>query len=329
MFVAAVVVVVRQLFLTLFLTSVAVVMPMSMSMSSSSASSPPGSISSCAVVGVGVLGTSLCKQLLSEFPDITVTGITKTTNNHESIREQIGQDGKNVDRLRLVTESEINPEEKFRNVVFCAPPSGFDDYAGAVGQAVNNLWAGVEGGGVFAFTSSGGVYGSGDDGGTPTVDESTPTADPENNPRVARLLNGEKACLEKGGCCLRLAGLYSLERGAHNYWLTCGKDIMGAPEGIINLLHYDDAAGACLATIKAGLPTCRGRVFLVSDGHPMTRRAIIETTLKSKAYEDMSAPKFAGGDCYALGKIYDGSVTNKALNWSPKYPSFEEFMTAH
>jgi hypothetical protein len=124
-------------------------------MATSSSSSP----SRCAVVGVGVLGTSLCQQILSatDFADATVTGITKTTNNHESIRDQVG--AAYSDRLHLVTSDEAgNRGEKFRDVVFCAPPSGFEDYAAAVADAVENIWAGPEAGGVFVFTSSGGVY---------------------------------------------------------------------------------------------------------------------------------------------------------------------------
>lgn len=47
--------------------------------------------------------------------------------------------------------------EKFKNVVFCAPPSGFDDYPSAVKDSITNLWEGPSGGGVFIFTSSGGM----------------------------------------------------------------------------------------------------------------------------------------------------------------------------
>ena len=91
--------------------------------------------------------------------------------------------------------------------------------------------------------------------------ESTPTANAANNPRLERLLKAEHACIEAGGCCLRLAGLYNLQRGAHNFWLTSGKEIQGIESGIVNLLHYDDAAGACLAALKAGPSVCSKRSF--------------------------------------------------------------------
>ena len=85
-----------------------------------------------------------------------VTAITKTTNNHESILEKVGGASESGHNFNLVTADEIPKEKKFTNVIFCAPPSGFEDYPGAVGDAVDNLWAGPENG-MFVFTSSGGM----------------------------------------------------------------------------------------------------------------------------------------------------------------------------
>jgi nucleoside-diphosphate-sugar epimerase len=108
--------------------------------------------SSCAVVGVGALGTRLCRQIL-ETTDWHVTGITKTVNRHDDIRSTLSSD-----RLTLVARDQVPADApKYDNVVFCAPPSGSDDYPGDVKDAVENLWAGQDGGGVFAFTSTGGM----------------------------------------------------------------------------------------------------------------------------------------------------------------------------
>jgi hypothetical protein len=49
-------------------------------------------------------------------------------------------------------------DKSFDTVIFCAPPSGFDDYPGAVEHAASTLWSGLENGGSFVFTSSGGMY---------------------------------------------------------------------------------------------------------------------------------------------------------------------------
>jgi len=114
----------------------------------------------CAVIGVGVLGTSLCRQILEapEFSDATVTGITRTSDRHDAIRSDVGWPLRD-DRFRLVRSEDFlqSSEEKFSNVVFCAPPSGFDDYAAAVKEATEKYWSGPASGGVFVFTSSGAV----------------------------------------------------------------------------------------------------------------------------------------------------------------------------
>ena len=41
----------------------------------------------CAVIGVGVLGTSLCRQLLDD--GWQVTGLTKSTTRHPEIQEAV------------------------------------------------------------------------------------------------------------------------------------------------------------------------------------------------------------------------------------------------
>lgn len=112
------------------------------------------SSSNCAVFGVGVLGTSLCRQILESYPDTQVTGITKTKNRHVEIVDLVG--GNHNGRFGLCTSEEV--KGKYENVVFCAPPSGFEDYASAVREVINNVWNGPKNGGVFIFTSSGGMY---------------------------------------------------------------------------------------------------------------------------------------------------------------------------
>ena len=149
-------------------------------------------------------------------------------------------------------------------------------------------------------------------------------------PRVERLVKAENFVTEAGGCAMRLAGLYLLKRGAHSYWLNLGKPIQGNPDGLINLLHYDDAAGACLAALKAGPSVCRGQTFLISDSQPQTRQQILDSTLKSAAYRGSPMPTFASEpDPSKPGKVYDGSWSNEALQWKPMYESFDKFMEAN
>lgn len=77
--------------------------------------------------------------------------MTKTSTRHESISKQVGEN----ERFILKTADEIQGQ-KFGDVVFCAPPSGFDDYPAAVEDAVTNVWDKTSDG-VFVFTSSGGM----------------------------------------------------------------------------------------------------------------------------------------------------------------------------
>eukprot|EP00548_Thalassiothrix_antarctica_P018878 CAMPEP_0194185398 /NCGR_PEP_ID=MMETSP0154-20130528/42529_1 /TAXON_ID=1049557 /ORGANISM="Thalassiothrix antarctica, Strain L6-D1" /LENGTH=106 /DNA_ID=CAMNT_0038903713 /DNA_START=6 /DNA_END=323 /DNA_ORIENTATION=- len=106
----------------------------------------------------------------------------------------------------------------------------------------------------MVFTSAGSVYG-GFDG--ETVNEKSPVT--SDAPRAKRLLAAEAAC---PGIVLRLAGLYTLERGAHNYWL--GKDeVAGREDGLINLLHYDDAAGACMAALLKQRNKDESNIYLI------------------------------------------------------------------
>ena len=294
--------------------------------SSTSALSMSSATDGIAVVGCGVLGTSLCRQLLDnpKFDSRKVTGITKTTSKHEQIRSAVAA-AADDERLQLLTADDVASDAKFKDVVFCAPPSGFEDYPAAVKDAIEQYWD-KNLGGCFVFTSSGGIYGQGSDG--ETVTETSPTADPETNPRTAKLIGAETACRDGGGCVLRLAGLYTLERGAHNYWLESGKDIQGRPDGIINLLHYDDAASACMAAIEAGPDVVAGKAFLISDSHPTTRLGICESAIKAAKYADKTIPPIVGGDDMPRGKIYDGSWSDATLKWKPSYESFDKFMAS-
>lgn len=165
----------------------------------------------------------------------TTAALASTEEEDDDV---IAVDSEN-DRFRLITMEQAlsSSSSTFRDVVFCAPPSGFQDYANAIEEVATRLWTGGGekvlggghaeekdeeeeeggGGGSFIFTSSGAVY-EGIDG--ETVDESSATAsDPDSNPRAFRMVRAEDAAVHHGGCALRLAGLYSLERGAHNYWL--------------------------------------------------------------------------------------------------------------
>ncbi len=70
---------------------------------------------------------------------------------------KVASNDKSESTFHLSTFDDIPKEKQFTNVVFCAPPSGFEDYPLAVQNAIDTLWSGPEKGGAFVFTSSGGM----------------------------------------------------------------------------------------------------------------------------------------------------------------------------
>jgi len=111
------------------------------------------SLQNVAVIGVGALGVPLCQELLlmeEEEEQPQVVGFTKTTARHSKLMQQLPKS----DKLRLIaTGDDGYGHETFSNVVFCAPPSGFQDYPKALREALK-IW---DRSGTFVFTSSGAV----------------------------------------------------------------------------------------------------------------------------------------------------------------------------
>ena len=57
--------------------------------------------------------------------------------------------------------------------------------------------------------------------------------------------------LSRGGSVVRLAGLYTADRGPHTMWLKNGTVTSNA-DGLVNTLHYEDAAKVAIATCLYG-----------------------------------------------------------------------------
>ena len=65
-------------------------------------------------------------------------------------------------------------------------------------------------------------------------------------------------------------------RGPHHFWMKSGKTLesASAPNGLVNLLHYDDAAWAAFSAFTTEDKLVKGEIFLVSDGHALSRQEI-------------------------------------------------------
>ncbi|GAB5360370.1 hypothetical protein AAMO2058_000621700 [Amorphochlora amoebiformis] len=263
------------------------------------------------VIGCGTLGERVARAWKTSYPDAKVVGETKGDSRHTSFQQH------GITPRLADSKEALSGEEKFPYVVFSAPPSASSDYVGAVKRAVD-LW---DKNGMIVFTSSGGSYLE-EDGGV--VVEDSPTKDPASSPRVKMLLDSENEIVKAGGCVVRLAGLYTLQRGAHSYWLQRGQ-VSGSPEGLINLIHYDDAADLVVAALKAGSAS-KGQVFLGVDDRPISRQEICEAAMRHPSYEaKFQMPTFTGMTG-SLGKRYDNTMTRQTLGWIPKYPSFDSFI---
>ena len=204
--------------------------------------------------------------------------------------------------------------ERWPYILFCAAPGGNDDYAGTVAGALS-LWDSSAAKGRFVFTSSAGVYAE-EDGGV--VTEPSPVGD---SPRSAKLLSAEKVVCEAGGTVVRLAGLYLEKRGAHNYWLS-QEEVAQRPDGLINQIHYRDAANAAVAALLRGTA---GDVLLAADDAPLTREAICIEACKAPGFRSKVVPRFTGSTG-GVGKVLDCSRTRNAIGWQPQYKTFGAFI---
>ncbi|KAL3688235.1 hypothetical protein R1sor_014544 [Riccia sorocarpa] len=232
------------------------------------------------VVGPGVLGTLVAQQWFKvNEGECNVVGQTNTTNQHDRLRSM---------GIIPVTK-DVQKGEKFSYVIFCAPPSGSEDY-GAEVRAAAERWNGE---GSLLFTSSIALYAVSDNG--VCDEENAPIIPKGASPRTDRLHAAEEEVLK-------------------------GK-IAQRPDHVVNLIHYEDAASLCLAILRGEF---RGRVFVGCDNHPVSRQEIMDAVSKSGKFDK----KFEGFTTTdgPLGKRLNNDPTRRATGWTPKYESFPSFL---
>lgn len=261
------------------------------------------------IVGPGVLGSCLGKLWKDKIPDSRVVGQTLSTTSHERLKK-LG--------IEPRTAAQAGGD-KFSYVCFSAPPSGSEDYAKEVEVALS-FWDGT---GSFVFTGSNGLSAV-DDGGD--ADEDSPVSPLGKSPGNDKLLNAEKATLAAGGNVIRLVGLYHRNRGAHTFFLKMGK-VPRWGGYVVNLIHYEDAAGIVLAALSMG-EKLRGKVLLGADNHPVTFQDMMAAVTASPVWgggvvEFTGTPETGG-----RGKRVNNDKTRALLGWRPKYESFEAFAAA-
>ncbi len=120
---------------------------------------------------------------------------------------------------------------------------------------------------------------------------------------------------------LRLAGLYGPGRAPLAADIAAGRPIGGSADRYLNLIHVEDAALAVVAA-AAARPLPR-RTYVVSDGHPTTRREyarLVASQLGS------ATPRFKGGR--ELGKRTRNILALRELGLQLKYQSCREGLAA-
>ena len=272
------------------------------------------------IYGAGVLGRSVAKQWLTAQTDQPgkVVGITKTTDNHAPLIA-LG--------VTPYMNNDIDIETIYgHHVLFCAPPPrnpdpevARSDYLAEIRKSLI-MWDRGNVASRFVFTSSAGVYA--EDGGA-TVDESSATS---ASARAQLLLDAEALVLESKGIVVRLAGLYTDEKGAHAAFLSndpspfTQNELAKRPDGLINQIHYEDAASAAIVAGLRGVP---GEIYLAADDQPLTREAICTEARRTERFKNQAAPQF--GDKGGTGKVCDASKL-RALGWKPRFASFSACM---
>lgn len=259
------------------------------------------------VVGAGVLGSLIGTNWLQQkqHERCKVVGQTNTCNRHEELRT-LG--------IVPVTRNQQDGDDKFPFVVFSAPPSGSEDYVAEI-RAAAQRWNGE---GSLLLTSSSAVYDVSDNS---VCDEISPLVAKGRSPRTDLLLNAEEEVLKVGGNVVRLAGLYTLERGAHTFWLSKGA-VDARPDHILNLIHYEDAAALCVAILRK---QTRSQVFMGCDNTPVSRQDIMDAVAHSGKFEGRVFQSFTRTDG-PLGKKMNNDVTRSLVDWQPKYKSFAAFL---
>ncbi|KAH7282829.1 hypothetical protein KP509_35G049300 [Ceratopteris richardii] len=255
------------------------------------------------IIGPGVLGKFVAELWMKEFPGCHVAGQTLTTDHHEELQSR---------GIKPLLRGKHN-EQPFPFVVFSAPPSRSLDYGEEL-RLASQQWNGE---GVFLFTSSSAVYDCMDNG---DCNEDTPVVSLGHSPRTDVILRAEEEVLKVGGTIVRLAGLYTKDRGPHAYWVKKGvAECRG--DHILNLIHYEDAASLCVTVLKGGY---RGEIFLGCDNLPLSRQEMMDIVNESGKYEDkFQAFTVMDG---ALGKKMNCNRTRMMTGWQPRHMSFVEFI---
>ena len=178
------------------------------------------------------------------------------------------------------------------------------------------------------YVSSTGVYGQAEGR---WVDEQSDCQPTRQGGQVCleaeRLLEGHR--LGARSIILRMAGIYGPGRVPRRDELLSGRSIVAPEQGYLNLIHVDDAVRVILAAEKMShLPN----LFLVSDGHPVTRREYCRHLAQLAGASRVRFENPPGDSPKAQRASADKRIRNtrmvEQLQMKLAYPSYREGLAA-
>lgn len=256
------------------------------------------------VVGAGSLGTRVVARYRAE--NIPVLAVTRSPTRHDDLRA-LGAQAFLPDQAAALSAEDV---------LIAVPPGGrHAEYLDTIRWATCR-WNGQ---GTLALVSSTGVYPANPE--MEVTEDSPVNAEP--SPVGAVLLEAERLVRSAEGCVVRLGGLYDFARGPHRLYLRRSSSTRSA-DGLLNLIHYDDAAALCCRVLARG---GSGRTYLGCDGTPVARQVLADAAYHSLAYRTAAprencrfAEPRAGNP--APGRCCNASATYAALDWQPQHSSF-------
>ncbi|PIU01274.1 MAG: hypothetical protein COT74_01865 [Bdellovibrionales bacterium CG10_big_fil_rev_8_21_14_0_10_45_34] len=217
------------------------------------------------IYGCGELGSRLAGYFSKSCetqgcPYDAIYGVTQSSRSWENLRE-LG-----VVPLLNSEVLEVLKGKIVQNVVLAVPPSKASEL---YHREINDIVRVLKGRQEYAnqrwvFISSSSVFL--EDQGNVVNEDSAVNSN-------SLLYRSERIAASRGGTIVRLAGLYSDNKGPHMYYQKY-KGPIERPLRWVNLIHYDDAARA-IAHVLMSPSEFAHFTFLFSDNHPLRRQEIV------------------------------------------------------
>jgi nucleoside-diphosphate-sugar epimerase len=178
---------------------------------------------------------------------------------------------------------------------------------------------------LLVFTSSTSVYAQTD--GEWVTEESAANPVRETG-RILR--ETEELVLASNGIVGRLAGIYGPARSALLRKFLEGRAVIDpASSRFVNQVHRDDIATALFLLVRQRIEqqTARGEIYNVSDHHPLSQRECYEWLAAHLGRPIPPNVDVVGDRKRGNTNKRVSSAKLRALDWSPRYPTFEAAMT--